>query len=258
MSERAPIKMKMSQSEPHPLVFHPNEGEEMFRITADGRFVFADGVEVEEAAREFARWFNTEMGHLLIYPSATAGDEEKAGPVGDMGPRSCEVCGQHYSVDDGNIECPFCATARDEPEGARAARLRKALKPFANYACDPPCGCHNCEARAALTAEPPTEVDETHWQRMKREAREDVEAARARGNAVDQAWFEGMLKYIARIEHEMPTVQCEAIDRKVEACPVVCTRKAGHEGSHYNKSLMLEWNEPLITEPPAQEEKPDV
>ena len=43
----------------------------------------------------------------------------------------------------------------DEPEGAREARLRKALKPFANYACDPPCGCHNCEARAALTAEPP-------------------------------------------------------------------------------------------------------
>ena len=29
-------------------------------------------------------------------------------------------------------------------------KLREALKPFANYACDPPCGCHNCIAKAAL------------------------------------------------------------------------------------------------------------
>lgn len=32
------------------------------------------------------------------------------------------------------------------------AALREALKPFANYACEPPCECHNCKARAALAA----------------------------------------------------------------------------------------------------------
>jgi hypothetical protein len=30
-------------------------------------------------------------------------------------------------------------------------KLREALKPFANYACKPPCGCHNCQAKEALT-----------------------------------------------------------------------------------------------------------
>ena len=30
------------------------------------------------------------------------------------------------------------------------ARLRGALEPFAHFACDPPCDCHNCVARAAL------------------------------------------------------------------------------------------------------------
>jgi hypothetical protein len=33
---------------------------------------------------------------------------------------------------------------------ARVARLEEALRPFANYACDEPCNCHNCIARAAL------------------------------------------------------------------------------------------------------------
>lgn len=28
--------------------------------------------------------------------------------------------------------------------------LTEALRPFANYACDAPCGCHNCTAKAAL------------------------------------------------------------------------------------------------------------
>lgn len=31
------------------------------------------------------------------------------------------------------------------------AELVAALKPFAQFACDPPCECHNCIARAALT-----------------------------------------------------------------------------------------------------------
>lgn len=30
------------------------------------------------------------------------------------------------------------------------AALREALRPFANFACDPPCGCHNCRARDLL------------------------------------------------------------------------------------------------------------
>lgn len=29
---------------------------------------------------------------------------------------------------------------------------REALKPFAAFACDPPCGCHNCTARTILGA----------------------------------------------------------------------------------------------------------
>ncbi len=29
-------------------------------------------------------------------------------------------------------------------------KLRSALRPFANYACDPPCGCHNCKAKFVL------------------------------------------------------------------------------------------------------------
>ena len=58
-------EIKLRGSELIPLTFHPHDGVELFRITPEGTFVFADGVEVEEAAREFARWFNEEMGHLL-------------------------------------------------------------------------------------------------------------------------------------------------------------------------------------------------
>jgi hypothetical protein len=32
----------------------------------------------------------------------------------------------------------------------RVALLESCLKPFANYACDEPCECPNCKARAAL------------------------------------------------------------------------------------------------------------
>ena len=32
----------------------------------------------------------------------------------------------------------------------RVAALEAGLRPFANYACDPPCECHNCKARALL------------------------------------------------------------------------------------------------------------
>jgi len=35
---------------------------------------------------------------------------------------------------------------------AAAPRIAKALEPFAKFACDEPCDCHNCEARAALAA----------------------------------------------------------------------------------------------------------
>jgi len=33
--------------------------------------------------------------------------------------------------------------------------LIEALRPFANYACDPPCECHNCKARAILAKHAP-------------------------------------------------------------------------------------------------------
>jgi len=37
-----------------------------------------------------------------------------------------------------------------EFQAQHIARLKEALTPFANYACDPPCGCHNCKAKEAL------------------------------------------------------------------------------------------------------------
>jgi hypothetical protein len=33
---------------------------------------------------------------------------------------------------------------------AAAPELIEALRPFANFACDEPCGCNNCRARAAI------------------------------------------------------------------------------------------------------------
>lgn len=33
---------------------------------------------------------------------------------------------------------------------AAAPELLEALRPFANFACDVPCDCHNCRARAAV------------------------------------------------------------------------------------------------------------
>jgi hypothetical protein len=33
------------------------------------------------------------------------------------------------------------------------SKLKDALEPFANYACDPPCGCHNCIAKEVLEME---------------------------------------------------------------------------------------------------------
>ncbi len=33
---------------------------------------------------------------------------------------------------------------------AAAPELLEALRPFANFACDEPCDCHNCRARAAI------------------------------------------------------------------------------------------------------------
>jgi len=40
-------------------------------------------------------------------------------------------------------------TAVDELERENA-ELREVLKPFALFACDEPCDCHNCRARALL------------------------------------------------------------------------------------------------------------
>jgi hypothetical protein len=44
-----------------------------------------------------------------------------------------------------------------QPIEARADRLADALRPFANYACEPKegnCDCHNCAARSALSDQP--------------------------------------------------------------------------------------------------------
>lgn len=47
--------------------------------------------------------------------------------------------------------CQDCSETRANARLIAAApELLEALKPFANYACDPPCGCHNCKARAAI------------------------------------------------------------------------------------------------------------
>lgn len=51
------------------------------------------------------------------------------------------------------------ALARITALEAENGKLKAALQPFANYACDPPCGCHNCEARA-LTSTPEPETEE--------------------------------------------------------------------------------------------------
>lgn len=40
--------------------------------------------------------------------------------------------------------------ADTENQGKIIGELQTALEPFANYACDKPCDCHNCKARAAL------------------------------------------------------------------------------------------------------------
>lgn len=49
-------------------------------------------------------------------------------------------CGDVFDTED-EANARLMATAPD---------LLAALKPFAAYACDPPCGCHNCAARAAI------------------------------------------------------------------------------------------------------------
>lgn len=42
----------------------------------------------------------------------------------------------------------LCDEARYQ--GAEICALKEALRPFANYACDPPCGCNNCRAKELL------------------------------------------------------------------------------------------------------------
>ncbi len=46
--------------------------------------------------------------------------------------------------------------AEDGGVGAEVTRLQDALRPFAKFACDPPCEgpCHNCIARTALGEAP--------------------------------------------------------------------------------------------------------
>ena len=40
--------------------------------------------------------------------------------------------------------------AKQDNANNRMRELEAALEPFAKFACDPPCGCHNCKARELL------------------------------------------------------------------------------------------------------------
>jgi hypothetical protein len=66
------------------------------------------------------------------------------------GDRSTE---QHLVLDATDTWAAVCP---DDPAAALVAlvnenqALREALAPFAKFACDPPCGCHNCIILAAL------------------------------------------------------------------------------------------------------------
>lgn len=67
---------------------------------------------------------------------------------GDLeGPIDGKIRGQHVctleQTDDGRICANACLIAA-------APEMLAALRPFANYACDEPCGCHNCIARAVI------------------------------------------------------------------------------------------------------------
>lgn len=50
--------------------FTPADSEELFHITYEGEFVFADGVEAEEAAKTFAKFFTEEMAPFVAVMSA--------------------------------------------------------------------------------------------------------------------------------------------------------------------------------------------
>ena len=66
--------IKAGQGAEKAFTFTINAGEEsaqeLFHITYDGEFVFSDGVEIEEAARVFAKFFNEEMTPFTAVRSA--------------------------------------------------------------------------------------------------------------------------------------------------------------------------------------------
>lgn len=76
----------------------------------------------------------------------------------------CCYCGQIFeSENKRSIDCGVCDKTSDLSQCSQEflimmnrnqfemiGKLKAALKPFANYACDPPCGCHNCKAKEAL------------------------------------------------------------------------------------------------------------
>jgi len=62
---------------------------------------------------------------------------------------SCTKC--HYRAGQSKWRDKLIAAHnRVSCNNAIVDELGKALVPFANFACEPPCGCHNCEARAAI------------------------------------------------------------------------------------------------------------
>ena len=53
--------------------------------------------------------------------------------------------------DNGRLELPEARTPGAIELWKRADRLA-ACRPFARFACDPPCSCHNCKARTTIAS----------------------------------------------------------------------------------------------------------
>jgi hypothetical protein len=87
--------------------------------------------------------------HDQSFP-ALSGEQVQAHTRGPWLVKEDEV----YSVPRYQSVCTVLGVVGESEANARliaaAPDLLDALRPFANYACDVPCECHNCRARAAI------------------------------------------------------------------------------------------------------------